>query len=251
MAKTSNRPRFLVPIVIVVVAVFAWWYFHRGRESAPTTPAQNAAPAVPAARAVPADSIDPANENKTVVVTGRLGVVAPARDTQLGVSADAVMLLRFAEMLQWQEQCSGGECRYIEVWSPQVISSRRFREQDGHKNPDRLPLTSARFSAGEVRLGAFRIDAAMIGNYRLASGLQAKPVPFAVSASSLPQNLAISFRDRNGVLYAGNDPEHPAVGDVRVSYRIIPAVDVEMTGIQRGDKLMVQKSVIKSSPAPS
>lgn len=250
MAKTSNRPRFLVPIVVVVVAVFAWWYFHRGRESAPevapTQTAPETASAATTAHAVAADRIDPANENRAVVVKGRLRVAAPARDTQLGISADAVMLLRFAEMLQWQEQCSGGECRYAKVWSPQLISSRRFREQEGHENPARLPLTSARFSAGDVRLGAFRVDAAMIGNYRLASALQAKPVAYPVSASSLPQNLAISFRDRNGALYAGDDPEHPAIGDVRVSYRVIPALDVEMTGVQRGEKLMVQKSVVKS-----
>jgi hypothetical protein len=128
------------------------------------------------------------------------------------------------------------------VWSPQLIKSGKFREQEGHKNPERLPLTSARFSAGEVRLGAFRIDAATIGNYRLTAALQTRPVPFPVSSSQLPSNLAISFRDSNGVLYAGNDPAHPAIGDVRVSYRIIPATDVQLTGIQRGDRLMVQKS---------
>ena len=250
MAKSSKQPRYLIPIVLVVVAIFSYWYFRgRHQQAVPTAPATTSTtPTVPTPREVSADSVDSANENKTILVKGRLAVKAPAQDTQLGVSADAVMLLRFAEMLQWQEQCSGGDCKYITVWSPQVISSRRFREQEGHKNPDRLPLTSGRFSSSDVRLGAFRVDAGMIGNYRLTSGLKTKPTPYPVNVSQLPSNLAISFRDHNGALYAGNDPEHPVVGDVRVSYRVIPVVDVEMTGIQRGERLMVQKSVVTSTP---
>ena len=48
------------------------------------------------------------------------------------------------------------------------------------------------------------------------------------------------------MLYAG-DPEHRAVGDVRVSYRIIPAGSVELIGTQRGDRIVVQKS--KANPS--
>ena len=59
------------------------------------------------------------------------------------------------------------------------------------------------------------------------------------ASSKLPSNLAISFRDRNGTLYAG-DPEHRAVGDVRVIYRIIPAEKVEIIGTQHGDGVIVQ-----------
>jgi len=244
MAKTSNRPRLAILLLAVVgIALLAYAWLHKRQPPADTAskPAVATAPKE-SATAVPADRIDPAREGATVSVSGKLAVRTPARDTQLGVSADAVMLLRYAEMLQWREQCAGEQCDYKPVWSPQLINSSKFRVQEGHKNPARMPLTTARFAAGEVRLGAFLIDAGAIGNYRLGAALQEKPVPYPVTSAQLPSNLAISFREANGALYAGNDPAHPVVGDLRVSYRVIPAVDVEMTGVQRGDRLLVQKS---------
>ena len=64
-----------------------------------------------------------------------------------------------------------------------------------------------------------------------------------MSASELPPNLAASFRDSDGMLYAG-DPAHRAIGDIRVIYRVIPAGTVEITGTQRGDRIAPQKSVV-------
>ena len=247
MAKKSIAPRVIVLILVLGVAALLAHFWMRHRQSATDASSSTTAPVSEnAPLAAAPDRIVASNEGRTIALSGKLDVRTPARDTQLGVSADAVMLLRISEILQWLEQCAGDKCEYKKVWSPQLIKSGKFREQEGHKNPERLPLTSARFSANEVRLGAFRIDAATIGNYRLTAALHTQPVAFPVSSSQLPSNLAVSFRDSNGVLYGGNDPAHPAIGDVRVSYRIIPATDVQLTGIQRGDRLMVQKST--SSP---
>ncbi len=246
MAKPAHRsnPVVVVLILAVVAAIGAYAWLHR--HAAPATETKVSQPVE--ALHVPAAKIDPANEGRVVAIEGPLTVVKPARDTQLGIDADAVMLLRFAEMLQWQEKCDGGKCTYLEVWSPDVIDSRRFRETAGHVNPVRLPIASARFSAGEVHLGAFAVDAATLGNYRLDSSLQTRPVAFPVTTKSLPSNLAISFREVDGALYAG-DPKRRAVGDLRITYRIIPAGSVELTGVQRGGKLLVQKS--KPKPEPS
>jgi hypothetical protein len=134
------------------------------------------------------------------------------------------------------------------VWSPQLIASAKFHQPDSHKNPVRLPLTSARFSSTDVRLGAFRIDAAALGNFRLGSALKTRPTPLPVTSAELPSNLAISFRDFNGALYGG-DPAHRQIGDIRVSYRTIAAGRVELTGVQRGERLVVQRSALAPLPA--
>lgn len=248
MAKSANRnnPIVVVLILLVLAAIGAYVWMHKREAPTQTPPAtEPKAPSRVDAPRVSADRIDPANEGRLVTVAGTLSVTKPPRDTQLGIGADGIMLLRFAEMLQWQEKCNGASCTYQQVWSPQAIDSRKFREQEGHKNPERLPITTGRFSAGEVRLGAFLVDAAALGNYRLDSALQTKPVPYPVKDAELPSNLAISFREVNGALYAG-DPEHRAVGDLRISYRVIPAGNVELVGTQRGDRLIVQKS--KANP---
>jgi hypothetical protein len=249
MAKSSNRPNLLVLALVAIAAALVAYMWLHGRHASTEAPADKTPAATVETLAISSDHIDPANEGRLVKVSGDLGTEKPASDTQLGVTADAIMLLRFAEMLQWREQCTGANCTYQQVWSPQLIASGKFRVPDGHKNPDRLPITTARFSTNDLRLGAFRIDAAALGNQRLGSALQTRPVPFPVDTSKLPSNLAISFRDSNGVLYAG-DPEHRAIGDVRVSYRIIPAGKVDLIGIQRGDRLIIQKSNASPPPQP-
>lgn len=251
MAKTSNKPRFLVALFVLIIAaigVYAWIHKHRQTAEAPVSPQAKGAADAGAPPVVATDRIDAANEGRIVQLSGDLKVLTPARDTQLGIEANAVMLLRYADMLQWQEQCSGANCTYHQVWSPQLMSSKRFRVPEGHQNPTRLPVTTARFSAGEVRLGAFKIDSAMLANSRMGSALQIKPIAYPVTQAQLPSNLAISFREVKGILYAG-DPEHPAVGDLRVIYRVIPAQKVEILGTQRGDAVIVQKA--RSTTPPS
>jgi hypothetical protein len=269
MASKSSRPQLIVAVVVIAALVLGFlWLRKRPAEPAPETTAPQAATTPPPktgvdttqAFTVSADAVDPANEGKQVRVSGDLVAMSPATDTQLGITApDSIMLLRFVEMLQWQEQCQRGttECTYQQVWSPQVISSAKFREATSHQNPARLPLTTARFSSNAVRLGAFMVDAATLGNYRLEASLRIKPTPIKVSTAQLPSNLEMTFRDFNGALYAG-DPEHRKIGDVRVSYRVIPATKVDLVGIQRGNRLQVQKSsapgaepMLVQPPAPA
>jgi hypothetical protein len=248
MAKSSNRanPVVVVLILIVLVAIGAYAWLHQ--RHAPGTPVAGATrtPESGEAAHVSADKVDPANEGRVVTIGGTLSAKKPARDTQLGIGADAVMLLRSAEMLQWQEKCAGAACTYQQVWSPLAIDSHGFREADSHKNPPRMPIASGQFRAGELRLGAFVVDTAALGVDRLEAALQSKPVPYPVKDAQLPSNLAVSFREVDGAFYAG-DPAHPAVGDIRISYRIVPAGNVELTGMQRGERLIVQKS----KPNPS
>jgi transmembrane protein TMEM43 len=241
MAKSKNRPLVAVLILVVIAAAFGAYVWFQKRHAAGDVAvappsSEHAAPGV--ATAVSADRVDPANEGRLVTLSGPLEVRRKATDTQLGIGADAILLMRFAQMLQWREACDGANCSYKEVWSPQPIDSGKFPAD--HRNPARLPITTERFAAGEIRLGAFRVDAAALGTYRLGGSQRTKPLPYPVKSADLPSNLAMTFRDVGGELYAG-DPLHRQVGDVRVSYRIIPAGKVEITGMQRGDRIVVQK----------
>ena len=233
MAKTSNRfGIFLAVAVLIAIAAAVW--LHKRSAPPPAAPASaDASDNADAVIAVSSDQIDASKEGRTVAIAGALQVKSPARDPATGIGADnAVLLLRYVEMLQWREQCSGKSCNYKTVWATYPVDSRKFREP-GHENP-RMPMTSARFAASDVKLGAFAVDA-----YRAASGDRA--VPFPVKTSDLAPNIAMTFRDVGGTLYGGNDPTKPAVGDLRVSYRIVRADTVHLTGVQRGERLIVQK----------
>jgi hypothetical protein len=255
MTRRTSRSHFAIAAAVIAALVLAFLWLRRHERATDAEPPPNPAPTsgidASGAVIVRADAIDPANDGRKVSVAGDLVVNAPATDTQLGIEApDAVVLLRFVEMLQWQERCRGTDCTYLQVWSPQLIDSAKFRESAGHQNPARLPMTTARFASSDVRLGAFKVDAAVVGHPRMNASLGVRPMPMRVSAAQLPSNLAPTFRDVNGALYAG-DPEHRKIGDMRVSYRIIPATRVGVVGIQRGDRLIVQKAATPDTQVPA
>ena len=144
------------------------------------------------------------------------------------LSVDSVLLLRSVEMYQWREQCSGNDCHYDAAWSAQPIDSEKFRAPAGHENP-RFPFTSARFSSGPVKLGGYVVDPQLIAE-------QVTLVNHAVHVADLPPNLAVTFRDADGILVAG-DPANPKVGALRVSFRAAPSTAVTVSGVQRGQRL--------------
>ena len=69
---------------------------------------------------------------------------------------------------------------------------------------------------------------------------QAAGVELPVHAAELPPNLAASFADAGGSLYAGGDPAHPKVGELRISYRVVPLGPVVLTGVQREGRLAAE-----------
>jgi hypothetical protein len=248
MAKKSKpSPAIGIAILVVIalaVGAYVWWHGKHGGVGTPTKPVETAN--TDAAPVVAIDHVDPANEGKKVTLRGPLDVRTPPADYQLGIRGEGMMLLRYADMLQWQEKKTGDKVDYVQVWSPQPIDSSKFREADAHRNPGKMPFGIARFSSTDIRLGAFRVDGGVLGNPRNPASLRIEPLPHPVKASELPSNLAVSFRDNDGTLYSG-DPANRAIGDMRVIYRVIPAATVEITGIQRGDRIAPEKSVVVDS----
>lgn len=182
--------------------------------------------------AVAAAVVDTANEGRLVKVTGRLSVDQPATDPQLGLqAANAIVLIREVEMLQWQEHCSAGTCTLATTWSPTLIDSTRFSASAGQRNPERFPLQGERFAGKDIRLGAFVPDVDL-----LVASLGSTPRP--VSLNEFPENLAASFSVVDGALASGDDREHPAVGDLRIRYRVVAAAEVTISGIQQSSRLL-------------
>jgi hypothetical protein len=176
--------------------------------------------------------VDPAAEGRRVTVSGKLSAPSAVRDEQLGLSVDTVILLRNVEMYQWREDCAGSACKYDTAWSSTPIDSSKFRTPAGHENPH-FPLVSARYATGPVHLAGYQIDPDLLAQ-------QVQPEKYAVRASELPPNLAVTFRDADGVLFTGDDPAHPKVGALRVSYRALPSHAVSLTGVQHGQRLSLE-----------
>lgn len=228
--RRSGPTGWVVAALLVAAGALLWWF--AGRPSAPPTASVPTAPApsAPASVVVGADRVDAANEGRRIVVEGVLRAVKPAVDPQLGISADALVLVRKVEMRQWRETCGSSGCNYALAWSEEPINSSAFKTAKGHENPPRLPFSSELFLSADVRLGAFKVDATFAAN-------QSAAVAYPVRSDQLPPNLAATFRARDGVLYAGNDPGNAVAGDLRVSYQIIAPGSRRLGGTQVGDRL--------------
>ena len=220
-ARKRNPPAIIGIALLFLFAVIAWYGVARLgwqlRKAAPA-PTENAQPAV-----------DPASEGRRVTVSGRLSVLSAVRDEQLGLSVDAIVLLRNVEMYQWREECAGSDCKYDTAWSSKAIDSSKFHTPAGHENPH-FPLTSARFATGPVRIAGYIVDPDLIAE-------QVQPEKYPVRSADLPPNLAVTFHDADGELVTADDTAHPKVGALRVSYRVIPTRTASLTGVQHGQRL--------------
>lgn len=237
-ARKTSSAAWTGAALLVLVALAAWFVWPSKAPQPQPSPAESRQPAVKPIEAT-ADHVDAGNEDRVISVVGDVHAQEPLRDPQLGVSAGAgvIALMRRVEMRQWRERCAGTACNYVLVWSTRPIDSSRFREPGGHDNPARLPFSSDRFVATDVRLGAYRLDAMLVEKVLQASA----PLAWPVRADQLPENLAATFRERDGVLYAGGDK--PAAGDLRVSFRIVPASQQRLNAVQHGDRLAVAAGV--------
>lgn len=241
MARTRRRRRrggsrawIVALLVVAVLAAAAWYALHRAPHAPPVTSAAITPPPVaPTAPSlslpsISADHVDGAYEGREVKVSGTLKIGKPARDPQLGIEADALVLIRRVEMMQWHENCSAKGCDYALAWSEHPVDSHAFRKAAGHRNPQRFPLASERFMATDVHLGAFELDPALADE-----GVETTAYP--VHANQVVPNMAATLRDCDGALCTAGSAG--AAGDLRISYRIVPAGAHTLTARQSGARL--------------
>jgi len=196
-----------------------------------------------AAVAVQSDSVDSANEGKLVHVTGRADTGEELADPDVGVKAVALRLRRKVEMYQWKEKkktksrkkVGGGRKKtttytYETVWSDDLIDSSEFRKPDGHRNPATLPVTSRRWNAESATLGAFTLSQSLLKEISAWD-----PVPITdAQAAALQLDGGATARKHGDEIYVGADPAAPSVGDVRITFQMVPPCDISVISGQTG-----------------
>ncbi|WP_295385826.1 TMEM43 family protein [uncultured Thiodictyon sp.] len=191
--------------------------------------------------AVAADAVNPANDGRLVHVSGLATTDEILKDEVFGVSAPAIELQRVVTMYQWKEseatetkeQLGGTKTTtktysYSKQWSGDPIDSSRFKNPVGHTNPV-MPYKSETFQAKDVRLGAFRLNAAQVGRL---SGAQALRVRALQMPAPLPGKTPTPMGDG---FYLGSYVANPQVGDLQVSFKVINPADVSIVAQQQGN----------------
>lgn len=227
-----------------LIAAVIWGIFWNEGRAIGTTRALNEGAGVTVS--VPSAQIQPGNEGKLIHTTGTLSG-SPLADADFQVRAQAVRLVRKVEMYQWKEEqrtenrsnAGGSQTRtttysYTRVWSDRPISSQNFRQRDGHQNPA-MPVTGRSEASPDARLGAFRADSRVIALF----GSSAERRLDLRDEQLAPFNNRFGGRARlnDGGVFIGYDPSNPAVGDIRITYSVLPEGPASVVARQNGDGL--------------
>lgn len=167
-------------------------------------------------------SLDPALEGKLIHATAMAKTDEILTDPTYGVSVNAIRLVRDVEYYQWVEHSSsetkdkigGGQettttYTYTKEWVGGPIDSGNFKDPDYQsKNFVRTTVPDNTVTAEKVEFGAYVLPPAMVG---------AIPASTSVNLPASLGNGIDTFVDGSTVYY-GENPQTPAVGDVRVSF---------------------------------
>ncbi len=237
LSKLGGAIKGVLIGLVMVIAAFPLLFWNEGRAVKTAKSLDEGRGAVVT---VPSDKLDPANEGKLVHMTGRAKTADTVSDPVLGVSANALSLKRKVEMYQWKEAAKsekkdkvGGSTEtvttytYAKEWSESPIESSKFKQQQGHRNPGSMPYKTEQWTAGKVTLGAYTLTPSQVS--RISGD---EPVTAAAPLSN--SNTSRPLREHAGGLYAGQNPEQPQVGDLRIAFTKVGESDITIVAKQLG-----------------
>ncbi|WP_318612899.1 TMEM43 family protein [Mesorhizobium sp. BAC0120] len=195
---------------------------------------------------VGADAVDVANEGKLVHVSGPVTSDLTPSDSDFGVSAKGIRLVRHVEMFQWTENAKsetkkklgGGEetvttYTYSQGWVDRPIDSSSFKQPDEHENPS-MEIQGRSFQVPEARLGAFTLDRTVLDQIGGTEVLSLKPGQQNKIRAAYAGSKKLSLID--GGIFLGWNPSSAVVGDYRISYEVVPLDTISVVGQQRGSQ---------------
>lgn len=164
-------------------------------------------------------------------VAGPIQVVAPPRDDDFNQSVATPVMVRRVEMFQWREVRVGNAAHYELDWVDHPIDSSHFIHPAGHENPGGFPIEGRQFDAGEVHVDGFILSSTLLhaipGDERMTPDVHA-----------LPPNLAASFTQLGDYLVTSEHPDAPHIGDLRVSWNIVPLQTITVVARLDGAELV-------------
>ena len=167
-------------------------------------------------------SLDPALDGKLIHATAVAKTDDVLTDPDYGLSVNAIRLVRDVEYYQWVEHSTsetkdkigGGQettttYTYSKEWVSGPVNSGEFKDPEYQgKNYVRTTVPDRSVTAQKVDFGAYVLPPALVG---------AIPASTSVNVPESVANGVDVFVDGSTVYY-GEQPQTPAIGDVRVSF---------------------------------
>ena len=197
---------------------------------------------------VPATGPQAQNEGKLVHFSGRTETYEELRDDLFGVIANGVKLERRVEMYQWEEESRSEERNklgggtetvttytYDKTWSSREIDSSSFRES-GHDNPN-FPFSKEDYVSDPVVIGDWILGSSFVNQI----GRSEQKSVSEADLAGVSQSLRDRLQARGGGFYLpieGSSGASTEIGDVRVSFHVVPHSSVSVVGRQVAQSVM-------------
>jgi len=240
----SSIKGILFGIVLIPISIILLFW----NENRAVTTAKGLKEGAAAVVSIDAKSVIPTNDQKLVHLSDQVTSDEVLKDPLFAVAAKGIRLTRSVEMYQWQEDKSsethkklGGGTEtattysYKQVWSDKLISSAHFNpnHREEHQNPTAMLTQPLTVVGGNVKLGAFKLPSEVIAKMHGDAVLAATDEDLAKAAPDLRSKLKLAA----GTFYVGMDPAAPALGDQRVSFKVLTPAVWSVIARQNGDSL--------------
>jgi hypothetical protein len=167
-------------------------------------------------------------------------------DPLLVVSGQVLRLNRKVENYQWLEaqkassvvekHRDAAETKsiiyvYSQGWREGLADSHAFKHPEGHENPTATLFTSDTFAAKKITLGDFTLPTPLYKDITASTPMDLTTVDLSNIQKTTQKSL---FRSDNEI-FIGADPQHPQVGDARITLTAVLPQVVSVIGQQAGE----------------
>jgi hypothetical protein len=183
-------------------------------------------------------SIQEQNNGKLVHFSGHADSPFVVKDPLFGIEVKALKLVRIVEMYQWietkhEKEGKPSDYSYSRDWSEEIHKSQNFDEPNGHQNPTSKPFQNETWVANPIQVGPFTLSQNLINMLTDYTAYPLTDETFKHMSPNLQQRLPLQ-----GPYYqSSKNPEIPEIGDVRISFTIIPPQEVSVLGKQQGNHI--------------
>ena len=174
---------------------------------------------------VSSESVDKDNEGKLIATSGTLDYNNETlRDGTFNISISTPVLVRTVEVYQWEEEKQESDnsttYNYNKVWKNELIDSSKFNSSSNHTNPTSKPYEDERLYASELKVGAYKLSSSF------NSLISANNTIDNLADATIPEGYSIN----GNFITNSEDPEQPAIGDIRISFKYATYKDVSVMG---------------------
>jgi hypothetical protein len=190
--------------------------------------------------AVQASPVKPENDGKLVYFSTDATTDEMLRDSDFGVSLNAIKLNRTVLMYQWEEisesktekKLGGGTetvttYTYNKVWTSELIDSRQFKKASEYVNPRAMAYSNNSQTAQKVMAGEYQLPPLLLARWNN---------PKFLDISNQELSLPEGFSSTGGTIYSSS-ADTDKIGDLQINYSAISPGAVSVVAQQIGQTL--------------